>query len=119
MTAKGERIKQQKELRIKMSNWISVKDKLPEIKNKIPYSHNNMISDPVYITYRHNAKNFVCPIPCVLHSNGYWYNDADSLKEWVHLDSNDDLTEDPIKAEVIAWMPIMKPYDENESGDRN
>lgn len=98
-----------------MNNWISVKDKLPELKNKIPWSHNNMVSDPVYITCRHNDRNYTCPIPCILHSNGNWYNDAASIKEWVNLDSNDDITEDPIKTEVIAWMPMMEPYDENKA----
>ncbi len=102
---------------MKMNKWISVKERLPELKIKKRFG-DYLVSEPVYITYKHNGKNYVCPIPCIFHSNGNWYNDADALEEWVCLDDYDDKTDAPIMAEVIAWMPMMEPYDKNSADNK-
>ncbi len=78
-----------------------------------------MISDPVYITIRMAPKdtigqNVVCPIPCILSSNGNWYVDGDSLDGWVNIDDYDSGIEDPFSSdvEVVAWRPVLEPYKE-------
>jgi hypothetical protein len=99
-----------KERIVRMSEWISVKERLPEFKHSLLFGE---YSDPVYITYRMNNRAYVCPIPCIYHSSGNWYTDAESLKEWVNLDDYDDNTDTPIASDVIAWKPLLEPYRED------
>ena len=102
------------------NRWIPVSERLPELNinigtKKIPL----MISEPVYITIRMAPKdtigqNIVCPIPCFLSSNGYWYVDGNSLDGWVDIDSYDSGIEEPFSSnvEVVAWRPMLEPYEE-------
>ena len=99
--------------------WIPTKEHLPELNINIGTKKNPlMISEPVYITIRMASKdtigqNIVCPIPCILSSNGYWYVDADSLDGWVDIDRYDSGVEDPFSSnvEVVAWRPLLEPYE--------
>ena len=94
-----------------MNNWISVKERLPELVNdRSSRFWIDRRSDPVYVTFIWENKRQVLPIPCILHSNGNWYIDSHSLEGWVNLDKYDDGTDDPLKVEVIAWMPLINPY---------
>lgn len=94
------------------NRWIPVSERLPELDvnvgtKKIPI----MRSKPVYISYRLGGRDYVCPIPCVLHNNGNWYNDEDSFADWVTLNDYDCRIEDPLSLEITAWMPLSKPYE--------
>ena len=98
--------------------WIPVSERLPElITHKTSWCIEKK-SDLVYITYRHNGKNQYCPIPCYYHSNGNWYTDRESVEEWANLDEYDDLMDDALCVEVVAWMPLPKPYEPQESEDK-
>ena len=101
-----------------MNNWISVKERLPELVNdRSSRFFVDRRSDPVYVTTKWENKRQVLPIPCILHSNGNWYIDDDSLKEWVNLNDYNDGTDDPLKVEVIAWRPMMEPYNDDSSSN--
>ena len=93
--------------------WIPVSERLPELDVNINvYTKENpiMVSEPVCISYKLNGRDYVCPIPCILHSNGHWYIDNNSLEDWVNLDDYDSGIEDPLRLQVTAWMPEPEPY---------
>ena len=101
-------------------NWIPVSERLPELDVNInAYKIKKkpiMVSKPVYISYRFDGHDHVCPIPCILHSNGYWYID-DSLVDWVNLDAYDSGIDSPLVLQVTAWMPLLEPYKAESEGD--
>ena len=105
---------------IKQSGWISTSERLPELNINIGTKrYPIMISEPVYITIRMASRdiigqNVVCPIPCILFSNGYWYVDGDSLDGWVDVDRYDSGIEEPFSSnvEVVAWRLMLEPYEE-------
>ena len=99
--------------------WIPVSEELPELDVNINvYSKKNpiMVSKPVYISYKLDGRDYVCPSPCILHSNGHWYIDSDSLEDWVNLDDYDSGTDSPLSLEVTAWQPLPKPYKPESEG---
>lgn len=96
--------------RPEQTRWISVSERLPELTIDISdFGRKEKKSKLVYITCKRLNEVYTCPLPCYLHSNGHWYLDKPSLQEWVNLDDYDDGTDEPIRAEVIAWMPLPEP----------
>lgn len=99
---------------LEQTRWIPVSERLPELDvNVNVYTKKNpiMVSKPVYISYKLDGRDYVCPIPCILHSNGYWYIDNGSLEDWVNLDDYDSGTDSPLsRLEVTAWMPLIEAY---------
>ena len=93
-----------------MDKWIPVSERLPELTTHKTSWGMVKKSELVYITYQQNGKNQYCSIPCYYHSNGNWYTDRKSVEEWANLDEYDDLMDDPLCCEVIAWMPLPIPY---------
>ena len=92
-------------------DWIPTCKKLPELHDTgYPYRKGIKRSDPVYITYRQDDKNYFYPLPCRLYDNGKWYTDRDSLKDNVGLDEYDDKTDDPFVVKIVAWRPFPEPY---------
>ena len=105
-----------KQLAELVQGWIPVSERLPElITHKTSWGMVKK-SELVYITYQQNGKPQYCPIPCYYHSNGNWYTDRKSVEEWANLDEYDDLMDDALCCEVIAWMPLPKPYKAESEG---
>ncbi len=97
-------------------DWIPARERLPELNINIgTKKYPLMISAPVYITIKDTiGQNVVCPIPCILSSNGNWYIDGNSLDGWINIDSYYSGIEDPFSSdvEVVAWRPMFEPYEE-------
>ena len=107
---------------VSTQDWIPCSDRLPELEINIGTMKKPiMVSKPVYISYHvpYLPEDCICPIPCYLHSNGYWYIDSDTLKEWVDLDEYDGGTDEPLQSEVTAWKPLLEPYKSEEEKDEN
>ena len=91
------------------TEWIPVSKRLPKLTRKPPLD-SYMRSEAVFVTYRSEGKNYFCPLPCYYRSNGYWYIDTECIeKEGANFDEYDNGFDMPF-SDVIAWMPLPKPY---------
>lgn len=96
------------------NRWIPVSERLPELHDaNYPYRKGTKRSEPVYITTRQDGENYFYPLPVRLYDNGYWYADKDSLEDsGINLDDYDDGTDTPFAVDIVAWKPMLEPYEE-------
>lgn len=92
--------------------WISVKDRLPEDL------------EPVNITWvNHNPESYYenikdKPFTATGHyCNGRWYWYSSTCQDYLEEYGRCDVDEIDTDIEVIAWMPLPAPYDQQESED--
>ena len=98
---------------IEYSPWIPVSEKLPEDLEPVNITWVNHEPEPYYHDIK--DKNFVAT-GIYYRGQWYWYSTtcADYLGEY---GSNEvDKVDDAV--EIVAWMPLPKPYKPQESEDK-
>ena len=98
---------------IEYSPWIPVSEKLPEDLEPVNITWVNHEPEPYYHDIK--DKNFVAT-GIYYRGQWYWYSTtcADYLGEY---GSNEvDKVDDAV--EIVAWMPLPKPYEPQESEDK-
>ena len=98
---------------IEYSPWIPVSEKLPEDLEPVNITWVNHEPEPYYHDIK--DKNFIAT-GIYYRGQWYWYSTtcADYLGEY---GSNEvDKVDDAV--EIVAWMPLPKPYKPQESEDK-
>ena len=98
---------------IEYSPWIPVSEKLPEDLEPVNITWVNHEPEPYYHDIK--DKNFIAT-GIYYRGQWYWYSTtcADYLGEY---GSNEvDKVDDAV--EIVAWMPLPKPYEPQESEDK-
>lgn len=101
-----------------MSEWISVKKRLPEIHyGYTDFDYNGFTfeeweSDNVLVTYERKVGNETETLICVACYQKSFIEDGEETEEcWIADAFNEFISDDEVKnVEVKAWMPLPEAY---------
>ena len=94
--------------------WIPVSERLPEDLEPVNITWVNHEPEPYYHDIKN--KNFVAT---GIHYRGQWYWYSTTCADYLGEYGSNDIDKVDDAVEIVAWMPLPKPYEPQERSERD